>query len=353
MKKMLTMCIAVFLCFVMCFSANAANIDNSKSQLSKTYSIIAQELFIYEGNKEYIGLENVDFTNLGVSNKICVYEYTTDSFNEIAEAYLLFDGNKAVSLAYLTNQAPCQFFTFLANKIAGLDEEKFAIVYDRKGCYLYNGKQFRLVCLSGDEVTSRDSLENRISLKTNGLKLSSANRIESLMENSLPLQTRTQTNFSCNIKYVTQNPYGNICWAASTAMIANYKNGTTYSAQDVAKAYFGTDFNKALSLDKITVNMNSSRYHLGYTYKYSAPSDNTILWNIQNKYPIVGAFKNYRNGHAVVVYGINVIAGRIAVMDPVVGSRTCYRNSSGKYYFTVSSTGKEYELTYGICKAWK
>jgi hypothetical protein len=54
--------------------------------------------------------------------------------------------------------------------------------------------------------------------------------------------------------------------------------------------------------------------------------------------------------HATVIFGINVIAGRIQVMDPEFGSTTATLSSTGDYTYVSSYTNSTlvlYAISYG------
>lgn len=90
-------------------------------------------------------MENVDFSNLYISEKINVYEYSQTGFTELSEAYVISENENIVSLAYRADQEHYQIMTFLAEKIAETGERSFAVVYDQsdaisiqaKGLYSY------------------------------------------------------------------------------------------------------------------------------------------------------------------------------------------------------------------------
>ena len=326
----------------------------SEPIFNQTSNSIASELAYYETDKSLIGMEGVDFNNLEIGEKIYVYEYLTSGFNEIASAYLIFEENDIVTLAYNIGDCKYQFMTSLAQLIELANEEVFAIVYDKNGCYLYNGASFVQISYTTELcVETRDIVFNATSAQKADIRLSDAYDSVVLTYTTMVANARTQANFFCTLNYVTQTPYNNICWAATLAMISNSVNGTALTAVDVATAYFGANFNRTLARTIVAELMNNV-YNLPYTYRDEAPSDNAILWNIQNGFPIYASFRQTANsvGHAGALYGINVIAGRIVIMDPMFGSTTCYLNSNGEYYYVYSGTGATFVLQRALCRSW-
>lgn len=144
--------------------------------------------------------------------------------------------------------------------------------------------------------------------------------------------------------------YGsNICWAATIACINNYVHGTSLTAIQVAKTYYGENYNKSFSTSS-SAGVMRAHYNLLYQYYARVPSSNIILSNIQSGYPIYGRFVHSSGGHAVTIYGVNLISGYITVMDPEFGSTICYY-SNGIYSYTGRS-GAKLKLTEAICYIW-
>lgn len=161
---------------------------------------------------------------------------------------------------------------------------------------------------------------------------------------------RIQTYFSCDVKYVTQNPYNQICWAASTAMIVNYLKGTSYTAVDVAKAKLGNDFNQGLDTDRVVVFMNDT-YEIGYSYHDIGPSEAAVLENIKAGYPLYASASINGSSHAVVIFAVNPVLGYFSFFDPLQGAVSVYSNGSSNS-FVDENTGKTYTFLRTICKKW-
>lgn len=352
MKKFMCLLISVILCLSLVVTASAETLSDSNSD--PTSNAIASELAYYETDKSLIGMEGVDFNNLEIGEKIYVYEYLSSGFNEIASAYLIFEDDDIVTLAYDIGGNRYQFMTSLAQRIELADEEEFAIAYDKYGCYLYTGDSFVQISYTTElYVDTRDIVSNATTIQKADMLLSDAYDSVALTYSTMAANARVQTNFFCSLTYVTQNPHENICWAATIAMISNSVNDTSLSAVDVASAYYGENFNRTLSRT-IVANLMNNVYDLPYTYRDQVPSDNAILWNIQNGFPIYASFQQAGSsvGHAGALYGVNVIAGRIVIMDPTFGSTTCYLNSDGDYYYVHSGTGATFVLQRAICRSW-
>lgn len=349
MKKFLCVFISIIMCCSASLSASAAIVS---SEINAVCEAIASEISLYESCKEVIGMENVDFSNLYISEKINVYEYSQAGFIPLSEAYVISENENIVSLAYRADQEHYQIMTYLAEKIADTSEKSFAIVYDQIGCYLYTGERFVLLCTSGETIETRKSISADPADDTAVLSISSAEGYRRLPYSGI-MPLYDQTEFLCSINYVTQKPYDSICWAACTAMIVNRLNKTSYNAEEVAIAYWGgSNFNQALETSKVADFMKY-RYNVIYAYMEQIPSDNCKLRNIKAGCPIYASLLSPgMSNHAVVIYGMNIIAGRIVIMDPMIGSQTCY-SSSGNYRYVCPVNGHTYIIGKVICRVMK
>ena len=76
--------------------------------------------------------------------------------------------------------------------------------------------------------------------------------------------------------------------------------------------------------------------------------ENKIYQSICADYPVGGTFDVIGGAyHATVIFGVNVISGRIQVMDPEYGSTTATYSSNGVYTYVSSYANTTLEL-YGI-----
>ena len=162
---------------------------------------------------------------------------------------------------------------------------------------------------------------------------------------------RAANYYSCNVSYVTQRPYENLCWAATTASIVNYLKGRNITAETVARTYLGSNFDVELAyiLEPSVLNMFGVN---NYTYGNRVPSSGVILNNIQSGYPIMANFQHSSGGHIVALYGINVTGGYLYVMDPYHGfCSTTYSASAGHTYYWPNG-GATYTFGSATCRYW-
>lgn len=347
--KTLPICISLFVALLL----SSMKIHAEESDISFTneqYSALYEILSYVEIQKDEIGLSGVDFDELCIGKPIQTYCYLENGFEELRNMYPLTYRGELV-LWVIDAEGKYQVTTGLTqeiNEIVNINTE-FALIYDRSSCYLYSDGEFTLVGSFGDEVYTRAVLDpesiSNIELRTSALSDMADLNFESVNA------ARDVVYFGCNVGYISQNPYKNLCWAATIASITNYCTGTSLSMSDIAANQFG--YVKDESIDTAGANNILARYGVKYEYKNIPPSHTVILSNIQANYPIYGCFvqSGTRSGHAVVVYGINVVGDYLSLMDPANGFTSATHNGR-QYIFVSASTGITYELYNANCHSW-
>ncbi len=347
--KDVVFCISLFVALLL----SSMEIHAEESDISFTneqYSALYEILSYVEIQKYEIGLSGVDFNELCIGKPIQTYCYLENGFEELRNMYPLTYRGELV-LWVIDAEGKYQVTTGLTreiNEMVSIDTE-FALIYDRSNSYIYSEGKFVLLGSFGDEVHTRavlnsDNISN-IELRTSALSDATDLNFENAKE------TRDAVYFSCNVGYISQKPYKNLCWAATIASITNYCTGTSFSMADIAANEFG--YVKDESIDTAKANNILARYGVKYEYKNIPPSHNVILSNIQANYPIYGCFvqSGTRSGHAVVVYGINVVGDYLSLMDPANGFTSATHNGR-QYLFVSASTGITYELYNANCHSW-
>ena len=349
MKKIVCLVMIVVFLTSLSIPSFAFQASTNSTVPENVHEAISFELSLYEQHKDLLGVSNIDFSKLLISERLPVYEYLPTGFNPLTNAYLLFQNEKAVILAYEAEENIFQLMPKLAMEIEQSNVHVRALVYDASNCYVYDGNKLHLLYTfaprpnenRGVIVSSKD--DSYSALATGN----SQNRFNLQYQTS---RTSRSAYVTCSVPFVTQNPYDSICWAACVAMITNKLTGTSLTAPDVAQALFGsTNFNQMAN----TLQARNMLSYYGVTYTiYSSENstENLILTNLQNQYPIYGSFMiaNSSYGHSCVIYGINVLAGRLLIQDPEIGNNTCYYNGNGKFCFVVN--GHTYVLSQTICK---
>ena len=351
MKKILSVLLVLTMCFNLVSPMGVMASDNIVVCPTEVCTSIINELSVFEQDKASVGMSNVNFNNLYISGKVPVYEYTNNGFTELSNIYLLLENNEIVTVMYEIEETRYQIMPNLASDIRQTGATNIALIYDINGCHLYDGLEIITLGNTNMIVDGRKDITEAEDLEFSEISLASTVETQKLNYVSNNVNARTQANYMCSVSYVTQIPDDQICWAATLACIVNYVKGTSLTAKQVAKAKNGaTNYNQPM-YDKTAISFMNSEYNMNYKYHNYKPSDNVMLTNIKNGYPIYGSFTWTNGRHAVTIYGINVIAGRIMIMDPEFGATTSYLSSSG-YTYVSSYSGTTLTFDRAGCKTW-
>ena len=274
---------------------------------------------------------------------------------DMTKGDLPFENNEIVTLMYEIEQTRYRIMPKLAIDIRQTGKTNIALIYDINGCHLYDGVGIITLGNTNMIVDGRRDVAEADDFELSELSLANIVKTQKLNYVSNNVNARTQSNYVCSVSYVTQLPNDEICWAATVACIVNYVKGKSLTAKQVAIAQWGSsDYNKGLETKNAILFMNNE-YNMNYIYNNYTPSDNAILTNIQNGYPIYGSFDweigSTSGSHGVTIYGINTIAGRIMIMDPEFGSTTSYYSSSG-YTYVSSYSAKTLTFKRAGCQTW-
>ncbi|XBX07528.1 papain-like cysteine protease family protein [Enterocloster clostridioformis] len=346
-KKLLTAALAVSMMMSTIISANAAELPEIVTTEQKSALI---EAFNYiEPQKSVIGWDDINFNELHVGEPIHAYNYVGNSFEENMLMYPIVENDCLIALA-IENEGKYQITVALVEDISRVvdAETPFALVYDQDSCYLYANNSFSILGTSDLKDASRSILNPNARSAFDELKTVKLADNMSL-DYTQDVTTRTPVYYSCPVSFVSQNPPSNICWAATIASIVNYKKGQSLSAASVAESHFGSDYNYGLyDGDAPTV---FSNYGLSYRFHDQVPSDNRILTNIQNGYPMYAGLTFSGGRHAAVLYGINAVGGYIYLMDPEFGF-TSSSVSGGVYSYVSGYSGVRLTLNRTVCYNW-
>lgn len=225
-------------------------------------------------------------------------------------------------------------------------------MYDRDEVYLFNGLDFVMLRKSNTCITNRDDIDlNTIKDEEHHIVTTNINNNARIRLSLNDKQAKATLPFvECDVKYVTQMPYKGLCWAACIAMVKNYKSGTSLTASDVSRAYFGTFKDEGLSNTGVQDCMQRI-YGLNYTYRNTALKENVIFSNLKRDWPVIGRFTYTNGAHMCVIYMDNPFSNFICIMDPECDS-VAVPASDGKYTYVSSYSGVTLTLTSGWCYSW-
>lgn len=316
-------------CLFLTNTANAQPLsENKRDEIIDVLSYVDQQ-------KSSFGLEGINFQELEVGNAIKSYEYIDGKFSFMRDYYPLFSEGSLVAFAIDTNNGQFQVETKLSKSVELLDKQCAALIFDRNSCFVWDGESLDKIADFGEIVVGRDSLAMDDDSTFIGVEVVDINSSSSLGYIQKP--SSRATAFYLNLGYVTQQPYTDLCWAASIASITNYYHGTSYNAVQIADRY-SSGFRGPLSFSA-AVSFLRTVSGKAYTAYTSAPSESIIENNMARGHPIFGYFtvSGQSYSHAGTVYGIDTVRNFISVMDPMSGPVTA--NSSGFFYSYVSYSG--------------
>lgn len=351
MKKV----ISIILSIILIFSVSAVNTRAETDKASDAPGIISA-LNAAWSVKEQMGLSGVDLEDITYSDSVMAYDYTYEGLVFNSEFIPIKYEERVIGwvIKKLSDgEIFYQFTTAFAqevNRIAD-DDTEFAIIYGYGASYLYDGKEIYTIGKVSIPVGGRKALESAEQLEYENAALRSIVESYELPYRNPGINGRAPVYFSCNVTKVSQKPYNNLCWAASIACIVNYLKKANHTAVSVVKDLRGSIIDEGLyPAEEIEV---LKKYGVSYTYKYSDPSANVMLKNIQNGYPIYASFKHMNGHHASVVYGVNIMAGYFYVMDPIDGFCNGSYSPANVHMYVSPSSGLAMVLDNASCMYWE
>ncbi|MBQ8209008.1 MAG: hypothetical protein IJZ35_00285 [Clostridia bacterium] len=349
-KRLLCLLLSVIIMFSFNVTICAESILNSDE--NKIISVLQNTEYI----KDDIGLTNIDFCELYISEPINTYEFADSGFVFLRNAYPLLIDNCVVAFALESGngvEKTFQISTAFVEKINTIEfGTPLAIVYDNEGAYIFYNDCFSLLGLHSTKIDNRLNINNFDLDKIDRDKLDLVAITNGKHLNyTYALSSRVEIYYECDVDFVSQNPPSNLCWAASCAMIINSVRGYHYTAAQIARRHYGTSYDFGLPAgDEISV---LADFSVVYTYRGIKPSDGIMLHNIRYGWPIFAQFlTDNGNGHAVVIYGINTIGGYLYIKDPEFGSCTATYNTTDGYHYISNYSGVELTFNYGTCHYW-
>ena len=335
MKRFKQQTICVILAFSLCVSffqigAIAANdIEENASLITSLRNI--------ETNKSIFGLEDVDFEDFQISTPIKSYICANAGFEESYEYQPLLVNGVLTAFAieiWKDTAAGYQITTSLVEEINSItfNTANVILVYDRIGCWLYDGE--KLICLLENSIENeqRKVLREEDVLLLEQLEFSNISEFSSLGYVSA-INSRASILLICSVPYVPQ-AYTSTCWAATITSILNYTGNHSITQDDVIREQFGVVRNHGIYESDVPALFRA--YGLNYSLRYSY-SGNTFIDNLQSGYPIYASFDVIEgSGHACVIYLYHIMSCYMQVMDPECGGVYIPCPPAGQEYTYVS-----------------
>jgi len=335
-------------------SAFAVSLDSRQAVVdTATRQAIIQTLSFIEPEKDYHGLQDIDFTELYIGSRVLAYEYVQEDVRLLDfHLYPLIFKDDIVAFAW--KQDDSEFVGIRPSFAKEINEcidknEDFALLFDNNNSYLVSRGELKLLYESPQEIDYRDSIIDTTFILPSSLlsRESGSVPVGFSEENRIPI---TRSSPALYVSYIPQ-VYSDICWAACTAMIGYYLTGVSLTAQQVAVSYFGSDFNKPAYTSTV-VNRLWFLYNIYYLEYTTVPTLSTIINCLQAGRPVYSTWSVTSTlSHATVVRGASSTANTISILDPLMGAIaiTVSTNSSGQFSY-VSNSGSTLVLisTYAI-----
>lgn len=278
---------------------------------------IIYALYSSEGFKDILGLESVNFSELQIGNVINLYEYKENICEQINIMYPLSINGKIVAFAVKLGESTFNISTQLVQELSSFMDytTEISIIYDKDSCYLFDGVSVQKLVDSSIVDTTRGDITECTTFSN--IELCDLSEVFPLSDTNVQNYAIIDTYY-CDIQPVLQPKNSNICWAATAACISNCINKTNYDAIDVAKLYYGSDFNKGIPVAEIKTMLE---YFNLYFWGLSEVNASVIRSNIIAQFPVYGTFvvDGQSTTHDCVIYGTNSSVDKLAVMDPSSG----------------------------------
>lgn len=352
MKKLFCIVLALLLCLML--SVSAVAIENSKvtEDLTSFVVVVANKvrdvLEAIELQKDDFGLGDIDFSTLALGNEIPSYELTSSGLVHIDNVHYfpVLSGEEWVATAVVSYSEYGDMNVEVSAKYAAdymkLSREtdaytagktnSVAIVFDSTDAYLYSAHGCVLI-ESFQKIPGRKTLAactERISPTT--VEVACQRPIE-LQLSSLAQErysgngqvAKDSENFASLIITAITQPTNYTCWAASTAMILNYRGTAVSVANVVSEAnvnmYTYRSAAHCANLIRDEYGYPCGTWGTSSGYYYSLTLNNLITELYSFSSPLFAGFGSGSVGHAVVIKGYTNLSATptMSYIDPADG----------------------------------
>ena len=290
-----------------------------------------------------------------IGNPIHSYELTALGFEKTQyEMYPLFYGEKLVFFVLKYSMEEGEIYVQITDCLIKemtpfVGHENVALLYDINSCYCISTNFVKKIN-KYERITSRKKLNDKDLTEFRGKEevQYACLRGKNVLEYTYLSERAVSSSATIVVPYITQNPYENICWAASVACVGNYLTSYSHTATYVAQATFGsTNWNRTNTLYG-ALGALSSVYGITYGVysNNSAPSDSRIYNNISSGYPLwtgwIYSVGSTTYSHSCVIRGIST-GSYVYVMDPAYGFVVANK-ISGTYKYVSTVNGETLKL---------
>lgn len=366
--------LSLAICLSIVFSVNVFA-EETKEENDYKNVISNLMLPIIESPDTY-GLENIDFSNVYIGEKITPYNMINGVIEKSDFAYCpILSNNKIICIATVSQidgkpsvQIGKDFSNELQNYITTNQSNIALIHYDNNLLIKSENKPYEILYSYQGEPISKNELLN---LSDNGLDYLGIKITENLdlskQINQIEKVRNEFASYNYRMSYVPDSKILSVphvkddtnytCWATAVASIGKYKTNISKAPKDITR-YLGVTGDKDAGSPENVARAFSGIYKL-QTHKVNSNLTYTnITNNIIDDKPIYSVWQTTRkyngnyNYHAVVVsgytgkliYGSNQCS--FTYVDNVGGKKVSNVNHDGDIY--IVSNGKEYKSQYYI-----
>ncbi len=212
-RNILSWLLAFCLCFAMAVPTWAADTSENGILPTDTQKDRLVELLQFVASCNTPGYyDDVDFSSISVGRSIPNYNYTEDGFEPLRTMFPIFSGNELIGIATESeDNGLFAFNNYLSKQIKQYvdDTTEFALVFDQKCCYLFDGNEWILL-KEYSYFDSDDAVLNTYArMDTSTIKLNSLNdKVElpgiSTNESNVVLSDLEDSRYECAITPVWQ-----------------------------------------------------------------------------------------------------------------------------------------------------
>lgn len=312
------------------------------------------------------GMGNVDFETLSIGQRINAYEFSNGELIPLTiNYYPLFAEDDLCALVLTNNDGAAGFRVQISVSLAeelvdvGCVGDSFAIIYDANHMYVSNQEELKTIH-SFESTRSLGELSRGLGTTNRGsLTEDNCTQISNISYSNLSATgnyklaftpNTSQAYYSLSVDIINQASNSSYCWACAIASIGNYLTSISKTGVEIARAYYGSSYNRSLSMGA-AISFLNEYYDLEYDSEGVAASQDLIRDAIDDGYPIYGRFRvgeSSTDMHATVIRGVDTTRGYISLMDPEVSyyvtATLCWDGSVLAYQYDSPASGNTLTL---------
>ncbi|MCR5627433.1 MAG: hypothetical protein K6F99_08945 [Lachnospiraceae bacterium] len=238
---------------------------------------------------------------------------------------------------YVDGETHIQLTEAFVDTLKGFSGQDVCLVYDKDSLYVMSEKSNLKIASGEESIESRGTFNERTKIsKATKTNLSCENVKSVSCKKALKASIPDYKTISLpNVKYVTQDPYKNLCWAACVACIGNYITHSNYDTVDIAESVraTGDKLDERMNYGMISIAfIKNSGFNI-YHRDFNSSSDEEIYYSLSNGWPVFSEWQS-NTRHACVIRGIQTNS-YLAIMDPQIGFTVAWKTNGVYSYVRV------------------